>query len=238
MSQGFNPTLPAFNDDLLSQIVRVQLNALDSCHSGTTPPNFPIVGKWWFDTSIPTDLRLKMYFDGVWQEIFRLTAQGLVFINDLATRFAVDYVEGNNPPPRAVLDVYGIDDAACFSHDLDEDIMFKTRPRSRLGVAGLKIWLFYLMSTAELAKVVRLRLDYLVHCLGEVYTGGTNYNITTDFSVNSVQNALSFVEFSIPAGRFVDDTVEVELRLTRFGTAAEDTHNGFFGLKDIWIIPL
>lgn len=66
MSQGFDSNKPAYQDPLLSEPVRTNLNSIATSHAGVSPPNSPNTGWMWLDTSDPTNYRLKIYLAGTW----------------------------------------------------------------------------------------------------------------------------------------------------------------------------
>lgn len=70
MSQGFDKTEPKFQAPLVSEIVRTNLNAGATHHSGPTAPALPDLGWIWLDTSVSTNMKLKI-FNGVdWEILF------------------------------------------------------------------------------------------------------------------------------------------------------------------------
>lgn len=63
MAQGFDPTIPATNDALVSAPVRTNFAAIWSTNEGAAAPANPVLGTMWVDTSV-ANVKLKMY-DGV-----------------------------------------------------------------------------------------------------------------------------------------------------------------------------
>jgi len=66
MPQGFDPNKPAYLDALTSAPMRLNFNALATCHKGSTGPENPEAGWLWLDTSDATNYKLRMYLFGAW----------------------------------------------------------------------------------------------------------------------------------------------------------------------------
>lgn len=92
MAQGFDSNKPAYQDPLLSEPMRTNLNALASCHSGTQAPVDPETGWLWLDTSDPTNYRLRMYIGGSW----------LIILNNLAGGYPSQSTVGQYVHTQAV----------------------------------------------------------------------------------------------------------------------------------------
>lgn len=78
--QGFNPNKPAYKSDLSSAVIRTQLNAINSAHSGSSPPSNPQVGQSWLNTANGI---FSVYHNSNWIEIFRI--DGLIAVIDGGT---------------------------------------------------------------------------------------------------------------------------------------------------------
>jgi len=88
MSQGFDPTVPVFGSGLQSNPVRANLNALFSSNSGNTAPSNPALGTLWVDTSVPTNVTLKIYNGTAWVPlIFHLETPAAVTFAGSQSRF-------------------------------------------------------------------------------------------------------------------------------------------------------
>lgn len=240
MTQGFNPALPQYNGPLSSQGMRAQLLALDSCHEGPLPPQFPRQGKWWLDTGEVTEYLLKMYFVDTWYEVARYNVDlQELYVGRGINQFSVDFWEGNNPPFIASVDAYNFDDAAGFPEGQDCDVIFKLDANFKALRHGALLTFVYTMSKDEWAKAVNLRLDYRVHAIGERFDAGTPYDASAQAQVIHLDGILALMQpFQIPDGHINENTVEVECRLTRLGSSAEDTHTGDLGLKHVLVTPL
>jgi len=66
MSQGYDASKPAYLDALQSSPMRLNLNALATCHRGATSPPDPDEGWLWLDIADVTNYKLKMYLAGAW----------------------------------------------------------------------------------------------------------------------------------------------------------------------------
>ncbi len=66
MAQNFDAQKPALNDPLTSEPMRVNFQAVISLNSGPTAPSDPQEGWPWFDTSDPTNIKLKFFIGGTW----------------------------------------------------------------------------------------------------------------------------------------------------------------------------
>jgi len=149
----------------------------------------------------------------------------------------LDFFEGTNLY-IADIDVYGFQDAAGMPVGVDSNILFKLQPVSVYLAGGVTISLVYALSLTDLGKNIRLRLDYVVHKQGEVYSGGTPYGQTYDLTVASAVNVLAAeLAFTIPAGHVTTDTLEVEVNLSRLGSDPADTFTGDLGLKHLLVGP-
>ena len=53
MSQTFNDAVPASTRDALEDLTAIRNNfaALKSCFSGSSSPQNPVAGMWWYDTT-------------------------------------------------------------------------------------------------------------------------------------------------------------------------------------------
>jgi hypothetical protein len=76
VSQGFDKEKPEFQDDLLSGPVRTNFNAVATDHAGPSAPSNPEEGWTWFDTSIPTNLKVKKFFSNSWHTILENVQAG------------------------------------------------------------------------------------------------------------------------------------------------------------------
>lgn len=151
---------------------------------------------------------------------------------------ALDYYEGNNPPDIGLYDVYGFQDAAAFYGGVDQDVILKIDNKFSQYDTGAQLILLYAMSSAEVSKSVRLKLDYVVHASGEDFDAGIPYAQTITLPVPSTAKTLSVTQLlAIPNGHITSSTVEVECRLSRLGSDPLDTHSGDFGLKGVIIVP-
>lgn len=66
MSQGYAKDKPAYLDALESSPMRLNLNAVATCHRGATPPTDPDEGWFWLDISDALNYRLRQYLFGSW----------------------------------------------------------------------------------------------------------------------------------------------------------------------------
>lgn len=70
MVSGFDGTKPVPNSKAVSEEIRTNFLALFSNNADTNPPSNPLDGTLWLDTSDVNNVKLKIYYGGVWKELF------------------------------------------------------------------------------------------------------------------------------------------------------------------------
>ena len=101
MSQGFNPAQPNFQSAMDSSVLRMNFNALDSCHSGEDAPLSPVEARWWFKPSVR---EMRLYTMGAYRLVFTMDLSGYPYFNDPRIQELFLTTAGTEPGSSTVIE--------------------------------------------------------------------------------------------------------------------------------------
>jgi len=160
------------------------------------------------------------------------------WIDRAGTKFIVDFWDGNNAPYIADVDTFHLYDAAGFPLGVDTDVIFKLDSELVNFAKGFQVEFMYVLSTDNIGQSFRYQLDMVGHILLDQMASYASYgpyitDVPVDVGANRLQEK---IVFTISPTTISANTTEIELRVTRKGSATEDTYQGDIGLKQIVII--
>ena len=161
------------------------------------------------------------------------------WIDRAGIKYVLDYWDGDNPPYIADVDTFHLMDAAGFPTGADTDVIFKVPADMMIDFSkGFRFAFMYVVSTDNIGQSFRFQLDMVGHKLTDSILVPIGYSaIIKDTTVAVNSNILDeLVFFTIPPAFMTSDIQEIECRITRKGTAVQDTYVGDIGLKQVVLI--